>query len=188
MLCFAARPQGAYLTTAMYCMGSSAVFHLVGPVSRRAYDTALRCDITGIAIIIAASFFVGLHYGYWCARIPARITRRRAARAVLRAMRACECAARRPAGRDRSDPAIHSGGPNNRSERAGRQVPPGFGPDLRGHRHRALSVSRTRPAPGPHPARTRPAPTRPGPAPVMYPARHPEPGPHPARTRPACRK
>ena len=62
--------QGAYLIAGMYCMGSSAVFHLVGPVSRRAYDTALRCDITGIAIIIAASFFIGLHYGYWCT--PAR--------------------------------------------------------------------------------------------------------------------
>uniref|UniRef100_A0A7S0MC97 Uncharacterized protein n=1 Tax=Cryptomonas curvata TaxID=233186 RepID=A0A7S0MC97_9CRYP len=57
---------GAYLTASMLCMGSSAAFHLLGPVSRRAYDAALRCDVTGIAAVIAASFFVGLHYGYWC--------------------------------------------------------------------------------------------------------------------------
>ena len=62
--------QGGYLAAAMYCMGSSATFHLVGPVSRRAYDTALRCDLMGIAVVIAASFFVGLHYGYWSAAAP----------------------------------------------------------------------------------------------------------------------
>jgi len=56
----------AYLLVAQYCMGSSAAFHLLGPVSRKGYEFALRCDMTGIALVIISSFMIGIHYGYWC--------------------------------------------------------------------------------------------------------------------------
>jgi predicted membrane channel-forming protein YqfA (hemolysin III family) len=56
----------SYLLVAQYCMGSSAAFHLLGPVSKRGYELALRCDMTGIALVIISSFMIGIHYGYWC--------------------------------------------------------------------------------------------------------------------------
>jgi len=55
-----------YLLAAQFCMGSSAAFHLMGPISKKGYEVALRCDMTGIALVIVASFMVGIHYGYWC--------------------------------------------------------------------------------------------------------------------------
>ena len=56
----------AYLLVAQYCMGSSAAFHLLGTISKRGYEFALRCDMTGIALIIISSFLIGIYYGYWC--------------------------------------------------------------------------------------------------------------------------
>jgi predicted membrane channel-forming protein YqfA (hemolysin III family) len=56
----------SYLLVAQFCMGSSAAFHLLGPVSKRGYELALRCDMTGIALVIVSSFMIGIHYGYWC--------------------------------------------------------------------------------------------------------------------------
>jgi len=56
----------AYLGVAQYCMGSSAAFHLLGPISKKGYEFALRCDMTGIALVIISSFLIGIHYGYWC--------------------------------------------------------------------------------------------------------------------------
>ena len=55
-----------YLLVAMFCMGSSTVFHLLSPISKKGYELALRCDMTGIALVIMASFMIGIHYGYWC--------------------------------------------------------------------------------------------------------------------------
>jgi adiponectin receptor len=56
----------AYLLVAQYCMGSSAMFHLLSPISKKSYDLALRCDMTGIALVIISCFMIGIHYGYWC--------------------------------------------------------------------------------------------------------------------------
>ena len=55
-----------YLLVAQFCMGSSAVFHLLSPISKKGYELALRCDMTGIALVIMSSFMIGIHYGYWC--------------------------------------------------------------------------------------------------------------------------
>lgn len=55
-----------YIAAAQCCMATSALFHLLSPVSKLAYDRALQADMTGIAGIITASFLVGIHYGYWC--------------------------------------------------------------------------------------------------------------------------
>lgn len=56
----------AYLCAALFCMASSSLFHLFTPHSSVVYERALRIDMTGIALVIIASFGVGLHYGYWC--------------------------------------------------------------------------------------------------------------------------
>ena len=55
-----------YLFATNFCMASSAAFHLFTPHSKAVYERALRIDMTGIALVIIASFLVGLHYGYWC--------------------------------------------------------------------------------------------------------------------------
>ena len=56
----------SYLLVAQICMGMSTAYHLLGPISKRGFDIALRCDITGIALSIICSFMIGLHYGFWC--------------------------------------------------------------------------------------------------------------------------
>eukprot|EP00283_Hemiselmis_rufescens_P008523 CAMPEP_0173433126 /NCGR_PEP_ID=MMETSP1357-20121228/10684_1 /TAXON_ID=77926 /ORGANISM="Hemiselmis rufescens, Strain PCC563" /LENGTH=364 /DNA_ID=CAMNT_0014397807 /DNA_START=36 /DNA_END=1130 /DNA_ORIENTATION=+ len=55
-----------YIMATNFCMVSSAIFHLMTPHSKQVYEQCLRFDMTGIALVIIASFLVGLHYGYWC--------------------------------------------------------------------------------------------------------------------------
>jgi len=55
-----------YILATNFCMATSAVFHLMTPHSKQVYERCLRFDMTGIALVIIASFLVGLHYGYWC--------------------------------------------------------------------------------------------------------------------------
>ena len=57
-----------YISITIFCMSSSAFFHLAMPRSAAAYDVTLRIDMTGIVLVIIVSFGVGLHYGYWCFR------------------------------------------------------------------------------------------------------------------------
>jgi hypothetical protein len=45
-----------YLFATIFCMASSAFFHLAAPHSMLAYERALRIDMTGIALVIIASF------------------------------------------------------------------------------------------------------------------------------------
>lgn len=62
-----------YLFATNFCMASSAMFHLLTPHSKMVYERALRVDMTGIALVIIASFLVGLHYGYWCHPFLSRV-------------------------------------------------------------------------------------------------------------------
>ena len=100
----------AYLGVAQYCMGSSAAFHLLGPISKKGYEFALRCDMTGIALVIISSFLIGIHYGYWCHErtgmqphesLPCSYGR------VHNDHLICELTCRAYLSRDRRDPLMH---------------------------------------------------------------------------------
>jgi adiponectin receptor len=48
--------SSGYLLATNFCMASSAFFHLASPHSMLSYERALRIDMTGIALVIIASF------------------------------------------------------------------------------------------------------------------------------------
>lgn len=44
----------------------SATFHLLAPISVRAYELLYRLDLLGICLLIAGSYIPGLYYGFQC--------------------------------------------------------------------------------------------------------------------------
>ena len=60
-----------YILSACTCLLCSAVYHWFGCLSESHYYTFLKLDLTGIAILIAGSFFPATYYGI--STIPAMI-------------------------------------------------------------------------------------------------------------------
>ena len=57
--------MGVYLFSAAVCMLLSSVYHWFCCVSTDAYFSLLKMDLSGVAILIAGSFYPGVYYGRW---------------------------------------------------------------------------------------------------------------------------
>jgi len=58
--------MGVYLFSAAVCMLLSSVYHWFCCVSTDTYYSLLKMDLSGIAILIAGSFYPGVYYGFYC--------------------------------------------------------------------------------------------------------------------------
>ena len=59
-------PIIVFAASAAACMGSSAAFHLLHVVDKRAFELLSRADYVGIALLIAGSVFPPYVYSFWC--------------------------------------------------------------------------------------------------------------------------
>lgn len=55
-----------YILSACTCLLCSAIYHWFSCVSESHYYYYLKLDLTGIAILIAGSFFPATYYGFYC--------------------------------------------------------------------------------------------------------------------------
>lgn len=55
-----------FLSSAVFCLLCSAIFHLFYPMSDRIYTITNRFDYAGINILISGSTFPPLYYGMYC--------------------------------------------------------------------------------------------------------------------------
>jgi len=59
-------PIIVFLITAVVCMVFSSLFHLLYVKSLDVYNVMVRLDYSGIALLIAGSYFPWLYYGFYC--------------------------------------------------------------------------------------------------------------------------
>eukprot|EP00252_Welwitschia_mirabilis_P009645 TRINITY_DN2231_c0_g2_i2.p1 TRINITY_DN2231_c0_g2~~TRINITY_DN2231_c0_g2_i2.p1 ORF type:complete len:220 (-),score=18.53 TRINITY_DN2231_c0_g2_i2:825-1484(-) len=59
-------PFLVFLGAATYCLFASTTFHLLSCHSKRMYYILLRLDYSGIAALIAASFYPPVYYSFMC--------------------------------------------------------------------------------------------------------------------------
>lgn len=59
-------PIYVFITSAVICLLSSAIFHLMYVYSRSLYFFLSRLDYAGIAVLIAGSFFPMIYYSFYC--------------------------------------------------------------------------------------------------------------------------
>jgi adiponectin receptor len=58
--------MGVYLTSAAMCMLLSTIYHWFGCLSKDHYFALLSLDLTGIAGLIAGSYFPASYYAFYC--------------------------------------------------------------------------------------------------------------------------
>jgi adiponectin receptor len=59
-------PIFVFLATAIFCMASSAIFHLFYSMNEKVNKVLLRLDYAGISILIFGSTVGPLYYGFYC--------------------------------------------------------------------------------------------------------------------------
>lgn len=64
-------PIYVFIFSAVFCLGSSTVFHLMYVHSQKLYFLLSRLDYAGIAILIAGSFYPLIYYGFYCEKYVA---------------------------------------------------------------------------------------------------------------------
>jgi predicted membrane channel-forming protein YqfA (hemolysin III family) len=52
-----------YVYCAASCFFLSSIYHLYGCVSENYHKSLLRVDLSGIAALVAGSYFIGAYYG-----------------------------------------------------------------------------------------------------------------------------
>lgn len=55
-----------YLVAASLCMLFSAIFHWFCCISPKVYDKLLLLDLSGVALLVAGSYFPAVYYGFYC--------------------------------------------------------------------------------------------------------------------------
>jgi adiponectin receptor len=58
--------MGVYITSAALCMLLSTIYHWFGCLSENHYFALLSLDLTGIAVLIAGSYFPASYYAFYC--------------------------------------------------------------------------------------------------------------------------
>lgn len=59
-------PIAVFLTTVVFCLLSSTIFHLFNPISKCVYTVLHKTDLAGISILIFGSAFAMFHYYFYC--------------------------------------------------------------------------------------------------------------------------
>jgi adiponectin receptor len=57
---------GIFFVGAIACLTMSATYHALSNHSPRVHDVWLRLDVSGIAVLTAATFVPGVYYGFYC--------------------------------------------------------------------------------------------------------------------------
>jgi adiponectin receptor len=55
-----------YIACASICLLLSSIYHWFGCLSEDHHDNLLKMDLTGVALLIAGSFFAAVYYGFYC--------------------------------------------------------------------------------------------------------------------------
>ena len=85
--------HGAMMIAAMYCMGSSTVYHIILPVSQKTSEIALNCDMVRNAMhaLVRVCRYIRVCIGV-CVRLHARVCMRHGSYAMYTSMWSCTCA------------------------------------------------------------------------------------------------
>ncbi|CAK4069840.1 unnamed protein product [Aphanomyces euteiches] len=59
-------PISIFVSSAIFCLSCSTIFHLLFAVSRPVFAVLSRLDYAGISILISGSFFPIQYYGFYC--------------------------------------------------------------------------------------------------------------------------
>jgi adiponectin receptor len=59
----------SYIICAALCLCLSFIYHWFGCISEDAHRDLLRLDLTGVALLVAGSFFPGIYYGFICSPV-----------------------------------------------------------------------------------------------------------------------
>lgn len=65
--------MGIYITSAAMCMLLSTIYHWFGCMSENHYFALLSLDLTGIACLIAGSYFPATYYAFYCTPVLQKV-------------------------------------------------------------------------------------------------------------------
>jgi adiponectin receptor len=66
-------PIAVFLSTAIFCLLSSTIFHLFNPISLKIFTILHKIDLAGISILNFGSVFAMYYYYFYCMLIPFQI-------------------------------------------------------------------------------------------------------------------